>query len=201
VTEGKGVCTVRHFRRRRGDDGAAAVEFALLFPIFMILALGIINGGLAFSRQINVTQAAREASRYGATLDISTFDGLGNGSHPSGTLLQREDGWLDAVDTATTQSAGNKDNPIGGFNYRCVAIVHMDPTGTAVVSARSKETIGSAAATRASTACTTTSPALIPGATYAQVVLSRNVQFFVLFINPTLHLDAVSTTPYEGSVS
>src|ERR1700757_3250980 len=77
VTKGKGVGTLRHFRRSPSDEGAAAVEFALLFPIFMVLALGIINGGLAFSRQINVTQAAREASRFGSTYDISGIPGGG----------------------------------------------------------------------------------------------------------------------------
>jgi len=166
----------------------------LLFPIFMILALGIINGGLAFSRQINVTQAAREASRFGSTYDISGITGS--------TFTNREDTWLDAVDTAVRQSAGNAANPIGGYDYLCVAIVHMNGAGTAVDTAlsRYKETIGGAASTRGANACPSTAPAAIPAGTYTQVVLSRNVQFFVLFINPTLHLDAVSVTPYEGTL-
>jgi hypothetical protein len=198
VTEGKGVRTVRHFRRARGDDGAAAVEFALLFPIFMILALGIINGGFAFSRQINITQAAREASRFGGTYYI---DGINGGA---GSLQNREDTWLDAVDTALRESAGNPDNPVGGYNYRCVAIVRMTsavpPTVDTTVS-RHKETIGSGAAVYGGGACPTTTPAAIGGGTYAQTVLSRDVHFFVLFLDPTLQLDAVSSTPYEGKLT
>jgi Flp pilus assembly protein TadG len=197
VTEGKGVRTVRHFRHARGDEGAAAVEFALLFPIFMILALGIIYGGFAFSRQINITQAAREASRFGSSYDIAGING------GSGTLTSREDTWLSAVDTAVTQAAGNRLNPIGGYDYRCVAIVRMNAGGTAVDTSvsRYREVNGTAAATSGSGACPSTSAAAVPGGTYAQVVLSRDAKFFVLFISPTLQLDAVSVTPYEGKLT
>jgi Flp pilus assembly protein TadG len=196
VTVSKGVFTVRHFRRSGQDDGAAAVEFALLFPIFMILALGIINGGLAFSRQINVTQAAREASRFGSSYDISGIAG-------GGTLTAREDTWLAAVDAAVTESAGNRTNPVGGYDYRCVAIVRMNAGGTAVDTtvSRYREVNGTSAATSGSGACPSTTAAAVPGGTYAQVVLSRDSRFFVLFLDPTLHLDAVSVTPYEGKLS
>jgi hypothetical protein len=188
---------VRRFRPARRDEGAAAVEFALLFPIFMILALGLINGGLAFSRQINVTQAAREASRFGSTYDIGGISG------GAGLLATREDTWLDAVDTAVQESAGNSANPIAGFDYRCVAIVRMNSAGTAADTtfSRYKETYTGSASTRGSGACPSTTPAAIASGTYAQVVLSRDVKFFVLFISPTLHLDAVSITPYEGNLS
>jgi Flp pilus assembly protein TadG len=183
------VHAVRHVVRRRHDDRwAAAVEFALLFPIFMILAMGIITGGTAFSRQINVTQAAREASRYGATNDI--------GADQTTPLAGRIDTWLASVDNALRQSAGSANNPIGGYDYRCVAIVVTDVNGAATSSSRYMENGGSSAAG----ACPSTATAPIPNATFVQTVLSRNVQFFVLFINPTLHLDAVSVTPYEGTL-
>jgi Flp pilus assembly protein TadG len=186
------VCTVRHFRREN-DEGAAAVEFALLFPIFMILALGIMTAGTAFSRQINITQAAREASRYGATLDISGMD-------TTQSLAARTTTWLDSSDNALTQSAGNRLNPIAGYDYRCVAIVITDNTGAASSSSRYKETVGNSASTYGNGACPSTQTAPITSTTYVQTVLSRDVKFFVLFINPTLHLDAVSVTPYEGKV-
>ncbi|MDP9181590.1 MAG: pilus assembly protein [Actinomycetota bacterium] len=187
MTESKGVCTVRHLRRSRDDDGAAAVEFALLFPIFMILALGLIAGGTAFSKQINVTQAAREASRYGATYDIKGITGGGN-------LAARTQTWMTAVDNALTQSVGNQANPIGGYDYRCVALVVTDSAGAATSSSKYMENGGSVT----SGACPSTATAVIPSATYVQTVLLVNQQFFVLFINPKIHLDAVSVTPYEG---
>lgn len=178
---------MRALRRTRQDDGAAAVEFALLFPIFMVLALGIINGGLAFSRQINVTQAAREASRYGGTYDVTTAGGLSS--------------WLTAVDQATQESAGNAANPIGGYDFRCVALVVRNNLGNIDTARTAYMVNGGAAVTNSSTGCpAVTTPNLGAGSKVVQVVLSRDIQFFVLFINPTLHLDAVSTTPYEGDL-
>jgi len=49
------------------DRGAAAVEFALLFPIFFMVCIGTITFGFAFEKWISVTQAAREASRFAST--------------------------------------------------------------------------------------------------------------------------------------
>jgi Flp pilus assembly protein TadG len=193
---------VRRFRPARRDEGAAAVEFALLFPIFMILAMGIITAGTAFSRQINVTQAVREASRYGATYPIE-------GGQPSGGSLDaRTATWLSAVDNALCRSAGNgsacppsggsnagSDNPIGGYNYRCVAIVVTDANGVATSASRYSEDGG--AATQG--ACPSTDTAPIKNATYVQTVLLRNVKFYLLFINPSIHVDGVSVTPFEGN--
>lgn len=47
----------------RSEDGAAAVEFALLLPILIMLILGILEFGLAYNAQITVTNAAREGAR------------------------------------------------------------------------------------------------------------------------------------------
>jgi Flp pilus assembly pilin Flp len=195
VTKRKGVSTLRHFRRHR-DEGAAAVEFALLFPIFMILAMGIITVGTAFSRQINVTQAAREASRYGATLDISSISNTLCGNATLSSAQDRTDCWLKAVDKAATESVGKANNPIGGYNQLCVALVVTTDTGGVTSGSRHLDHGG----VPTDGACGDTAPASIASTTYAQVVLLRTVQFFVIFINPTIHVDAVSTTPYERTV-
>lgn len=49
--------------RRRGDDGAAAVEFALISIPLLVLVLGIIQFGFIFYSQIMLSQAAREGAR------------------------------------------------------------------------------------------------------------------------------------------
>jgi len=46
--------------------GAVAVEFALILPIFLVLILGVVEYGRAFSIQVSMAQAAREAARYTA---------------------------------------------------------------------------------------------------------------------------------------
>jgi Flp pilus assembly protein TadG len=57
-------------RRRPGngarDRGAAAVEFALLLPMLLLLMFGLIDLGRALNAQITLTQAAREGVRLAA---------------------------------------------------------------------------------------------------------------------------------------
>ena len=56
-------------RPRRGTErGAVAVEMALVLPLFLSVVLGILTGGIAMEKKIGVTNAVREAARYGATL-------------------------------------------------------------------------------------------------------------------------------------
>ncbi|WP_211277935.1 TadE/TadG family type IV pilus assembly protein, partial [Couchioplanes caeruleus] len=77
-----------------GDQGAAAVEMALVLPLLLLLLFGIIDFGRALNAQITLTEAAREGARAAAlgfdgrarvtsaagpvrvdTLDISACDG------------------------------------------------------------------------------------------------------------------------------
>jgi Flp pilus assembly protein TadG len=50
-------------RRRRGDRGAAAVEFALVFPMLVLLVVGIAEFGRAYNIQTTISGAARESVR------------------------------------------------------------------------------------------------------------------------------------------
>jgi Flp pilus assembly protein TadG len=55
---------VRAHRPR--DSGAAAVEFALLLPVLLLVVFGIIDFGRALNAQVTLTQAAREGARLAA---------------------------------------------------------------------------------------------------------------------------------------
>lgn len=46
-----------------GDRGAAAVEFALVFPILFLVLVGIVEYGSIFNTQLMLTSAAREGAR------------------------------------------------------------------------------------------------------------------------------------------
>jgi Flp pilus assembly protein TadG len=48
------------------DRGAAAVEFALMLPLLLLLLFGIIDFGRALNAQVTITQAAREGARLTA---------------------------------------------------------------------------------------------------------------------------------------
>lgn len=49
----------------RRDDGATAVEFALVTPVLLLLVFGIIEYGLWFSDSLSTRQGVREAARQG----------------------------------------------------------------------------------------------------------------------------------------
>jgi Flp pilus assembly protein TadG len=52
--------------RKGRDRGAAAVEFALVLPLLLLIVFGIIDFGRALNAQITLTQAAREGVRLAA---------------------------------------------------------------------------------------------------------------------------------------
>ena len=53
-------------RRRTGDEGAAAVEMALILPILLLLLFGVVDFGRAYNAQLTLTHAARESVRVRA---------------------------------------------------------------------------------------------------------------------------------------
>lgn len=57
------------FRRRPPERGAAAVEFALILPVFVLLIVGMLEFARAYNAQISVTNAAREGARVMAIHD------------------------------------------------------------------------------------------------------------------------------------
>jgi Flp pilus assembly protein TadG len=174
------VKAIRRALRRRDERGAAAIEFALIFPIFAMLTFGLISAAFAFVRQINITNAAREASRYGSTLPISVTGPGGTG----GTTTT----WLHKVDSAVTSAVGGA--PFGGYTSRCVALVQSGSGSYSV----------NGASPVAGTACPhATAPAGMTS--YVQIVITRSSDFNYIVADPTVTLTSSSSTPYEATTS
>lgn len=57
---------VRHVRR---EDGAAAVEFALILPVLLVVVFGIISFGIIFAQELSLGNGARQGARYGVVAD------------------------------------------------------------------------------------------------------------------------------------
>jgi len=55
-------------RRRRGQRGATAVEFALVLPVFLTVVFGVIEYGWVFYQQFNLAGAVRDGLRQGVTI-------------------------------------------------------------------------------------------------------------------------------------
>ncbi len=52
--------------RRRREDGAAAVEFAIVAPLLFMLVFGIIQFGIFFAQDLAISNGARQGARAGA---------------------------------------------------------------------------------------------------------------------------------------
>ncbi|MDH4147194.1 MAG: pilus assembly protein [Acidimicrobiia bacterium] len=65
----------RRFRRFqhsiRSQCGAAAVEFAVVVPMLVMLLTGIGSAGFAYNEKLDLSHAAREGARYGAVASPS----------------------------------------------------------------------------------------------------------------------------------
>ncbi|MCZ7664093.1 MAG: pilus assembly protein [Thermoleophilia bacterium] len=57
--------------RRVCESGAALVEFALVLPVLLILVMGIIDFGLYFYNDLQLTQVARDAARYASVGNVA----------------------------------------------------------------------------------------------------------------------------------
>jgi len=58
--------------RRRGDRGAAAVEFALVVPMLIALLIGVISYGYMLSFRQGISQGAAEGARAAAVAPAAT---------------------------------------------------------------------------------------------------------------------------------
>ena len=100
-----------------GDDerGTALVEFALVLPLVLMLAFGVVTAGLTYNHKIDLTHAAREGARYGATLAQLQCSGSPN---PCGTQT-----WAQVVQSVVVQRA------FGDLTASqvCVALVSGSP--------------------------------------------------------------------------
>lgn len=56
-------------KRQENEQGAAAVEFALVLVPFLLLVFGMINFGVVFAQNLALNNAARQAARSGAVDD------------------------------------------------------------------------------------------------------------------------------------
>ena len=75
-----------HQRRTRDDRGAAAVEFALVVPILLLVVIGIVNFSFVLAQQISLNSAARQAARYGAVAGNSCLAIEGEGKTAASTI-------------------------------------------------------------------------------------------------------------------
>lgn len=182
----------KRFRRRveRGERGVALVEFALIFPVFMMLVLGMFSGGIAYDRKLSLTNAAREGSRYGATLAPATF-----GATPPSVGL---DLWPAKVANAVEQNADGDLSPGVDGRYICVAYVH--PAETSVHARSNHRVIRTTSDTLSDgPSATCFNDGLTANDRRVQVEVRRKSALQTLFFDYDLTLTARSVTKFEAT--
>lgn len=109
-----------------GERGAALVEAAFILPLLLMLLLGTVTSALAYSQNTSLQTAAREGSRFGASLPVN-----GNINVWLGQVLD------------VAKAAGHVDlaSSVPGQNI-CVAYVYPDGVGVNDRTARLIETGG-----------------------------------------------------------
>lgn len=60
------------------QDGAAAVEMALVLPVLVLLAYGVIEFGIIFSQDLGMGNGAREGARFAASTPTMECDNSAN---------------------------------------------------------------------------------------------------------------------------
>jgi Flp pilus assembly pilin Flp len=75
----------------RAEDGAAAVEFAVLLPLLVALLLGFVQFGIAAGDRIQAASAAREAARL-AVVGVDDWDSIGGSGKPFWQVVTEQSG-------------------------------------------------------------------------------------------------------------
>jgi Flp pilus assembly protein TadG len=94
-------------RFARASDGAAAIEFALIVPVFMLFCMGIIEGGRMMWIRNSIQTATEEAGRFAMAHTTATdaelvthaadyFDSVGI-DNPTFTVVRDTAGSMDFV--------------------------------------------------------------------------------------------------------
>jgi len=60
--------------RRRADEGSAAVEFALVLPLLLLLVVGMLDFGITYNHWISLTNLAHEGARLAAVGPATSGD-------------------------------------------------------------------------------------------------------------------------------
>ncbi|MFT4572712.1 MAG: Flp pilus assembly protein TadG [Hyphomicrobiaceae bacterium] len=111
-------------KRNRNEKGMAAVEFALVLPVALLLVAAIIELGTGFYRQQILTGAVREASRMGT---LASEPRLTQGEIADKVFVYLDNAGLDGGTSAVTVTGA------GGASGQPLTIEATYPTSTGFI--------------------------------------------------------------------
>ena len=109
-------------RRRRGERGAAALEFALVVVPLLLILGGIVNFGMAFSQKLALDNAVRQAARA-AVVDTGTDPTTEAVTAFNGTAIARQGenatiAFGGGITTCEDSEFGDRIQVVGTFRSR-----------------------------------------------------------------------------------
>jgi Flp pilus assembly protein TadG len=159
--------------RRASERGAALVEFALVLPLIMALILGLLTGGSAYNRKLSMTNAVREGSRFGATLDGSST-------------------WASSVQTRTVELA------TGDLSTSQVCVQLVQNGSVVIQGGNTYQALGANCSSIAAPTVTASSSDCVVKVWAARV---NQDKLQVIFFSSNLTLTSKSVARYEGTVT
>lgn len=109
--------TIRHrWVHRVEERGAELVEFSLVVVILMAITLGMVSGGIVYTKKLALRTSAREGARYGATLPVGSFSSTS--------------AWLEAVASATKGATNGDWKATDTGAVLCVAYISTSGIST-----------------------------------------------------------------------
>ena len=160
-------------RKSPPDSGAAMIELAMVFGLLMTILLGTVTAAIAFSQQNSIENAAREGSRFGATLP----------GDPTTTA------WLhDVMDVTRAAGVGDLDTTVPG-QFICVAYVADNGSVTALRQS------GGVTPTQSNTECY--ADGLGSSQSRVQVVTGRDSEIQGVFFSVDLDLRGQAAARWE----
>jgi hypothetical protein len=164
----------------RDDRGGILVEFGLVVPIFVMVILGAVTTGLGYNTNNSLNNGAREADRYGATLDID------------GDLHT----WLGLVADAAVLSTSGEISE--GVESREICVAYVHPEGTAPTDSTTALLRDGAGEVIASGA-TCFDDGRASSERRVQVLLGRDAEIQAVVFETSIGLEATAVVRYERS--
>jgi Flp pilus assembly protein TadG len=162
------------------------VEFAIVLPLLLIVVFGIISFGFIFNHKLSLTEGAREAGRFGATLPVTNFA-------TAGDPMQE---WLDAITSRVVADTTGSLDP--GVSNRTICVAYVFPSGTAGMDETRRRLEAGGTTTYSNEPC------FVDGRPNderrVQVRVGRDAKLEAVVFSMTIPLTADSVTRFEASL-
>ena len=156
--------------RRRGERGNAAVEFALLVPVLILIVCGAVDFGRAFYAYVTVSSTAHEAARYaarfpGASVSTAALQTVVAGESQGTIRLMGTPTGGNATLTGPTLEGSEEQLTAVRLSYQFNPISPIPLAGPIVISASAAAPLGGAGGVATTVPLATPTATLVPSAT------------------------------------